>query len=138
MSYSTFNNNEFFIEKGSTLPELKYVLTQDIMEKYNISADMLENVAVTFSMIEADSGRFRIANTPANFVVNNERPKYPNELQYTLMYRFKENQTKKVGRYLGEYVVDFLGEAGCGKIKFPVDGEINIIISDGITKTTVV
>jgi len=138
MDYSTFTHNNFFIKKDSTLPELKYALTQDILEKYDINTDMLENVAVTFSMIEADTGRFRVANTAANLVVNNDRPKYPDEVQYTLTYRFKETQTRKAGRYQGEYVVDFLGEAGCGKIKFPVDGEINIIITDGITKTTVI
>jgi hypothetical protein len=137
MDYSTFNINNFFIKKDSTLPELKYPLTQHTMEQYDITKDMLENCAVTFSMIEADSGLYRIANVAANLVVNNNRPEYPDELQYTLMYRFKLPQTRKGGRYYGELTIDFLGQ-NCCKIKFPVNGYINIMISDSITKTTVI
>jgi hypothetical protein len=137
MDYSTFNINNFFIKKDSTLPELKYPLTQHTMEQYDITPDMLENVAVTFSMIEANSGLYRIANVAGNLVVNNNRPEYPDEVQYTLTYRFKLPQTAKAGRYYGEFKLDFLGE-NCGKITLPTQNQINILISDGITKTTVV
>ena len=139
MDYSTFNTKNFFIRKDSTLPELKYPLTQHIMEKYDITDDMLENVAVTFSMMEAESGIYRIANVAGNLVVNKNRPEYPDEVEYTLTYKFKLNQTSKPGRYLGEFVIDFLNsEYGCGKIKLPTQNPINIQISDSITKTTVV
>jgi len=139
MDYSTFNINNFFIKKDSTLPVLKYPLTQHTMEQYDITPDMLENVGVTFSMIEADTGNYRIANVAGNLVVNNNRPEYPDEVQYTLTYQFKLSQTAKSGRFLGEFVVDFLNfEYGCGKIKLPISGYINILISDSITKTTVI
>jgi len=139
MDYSTFNINNFFIKKDSTLPELKYPLIQQVREKYDISDDMLENVAVTFSMQDADTGLYRIANVPANLVVNKDRKSYPNEEYYTLMYRFNLLQTSKAGRFYGEFCLDFLGEnIGCGKIKLPVNGQINIIISDSLTKTTVI
>ena len=137
MDYSTFNINNFFIKTDSTLPELKYPLTQHTMEQYDITPDMLENVGVTFSMMEADTGLYRIANVAGNLVVNNNRPEYPDEVQYTLTYRFKLPQTAKAGRYLGEFKLDFLGE-NCGKITLPTQNLINIQISDGITKTTVV
>jgi hypothetical protein len=137
MDYSTFNINNFFIKKDSTLPELKYPLTQHTMEQYDITKDMLENCAVTFSMVDANTGLYRIANVAANLVVNNNRPEYPDEEQYTLVFRFKLPQTSKAGRFYGEFKVDFLGE-NCGKITLPTQGQINIIISDGITKTTVI
>jgi hypothetical protein len=137
MNYSTFDLNNFFIKKDSTLPELTYPLTQHTMEQYNITPSMLENVAVTFSMIEAGSGLYRIANIPANLVINRNRPGFPDELEYTLMYRFKLPQTSKPGRFYGEFCLDFLGE-NCGKIKLPVDNQINIVISDSQTKTTVI
>jgi len=137
MDYSTFNLNNFFIKKDSTLPVLKFPLTQHTMEQYDITPDMLENVAVTFSMTEADSGLYRIANVAGNLVVNNNRPDYPDELTYTLTYKFKLSQTRKAGRYLGEFKVDFLGE-NCGKITLPTQNKINIQISDSNTKTTVV
>jgi len=130
MDYSTFNINNFFIKKDSTLPLLKLPLTQHMMEQYDITPDMLENVAVTFSMTEANTGLYRIANVAGNLVVNNNRPEYPDEVEYTLTYKFKLSQTRKAGRFLGEFKLDFLGEY-CGKITLPQ-------ISDSNTKTTVV
>ena len=102
---------------------------------------MLENCAVTFSMIDADTGLYRIANVPANLVINNDRPSNPDEVKYTLVYRFKLKDTKIAGRYLGEFVIDFIpsgNEGGCGKITLPTEGQINILISDSLTKTTVI
>lgn len=138
MDYSTFNINNFFIKKDSTLPELKYPLIQRVREKYDITDDMLENVAVTFSMMDADSGLYRIANVSANLVVNRNRPEYPDEVEYTLVYRFKLSDTKKAGRFLGEFKLDFLGEGNCGKITLPTNDYVNIIISESLTKTTVI
>lgn len=140
MDYSTFNIKNFFIKRDSTLPVLKYPLTQHTMEQYDITSDMLENVAVTFSMIDADTGLYRVANVAGNLVINNDRPEYPDEVQYTLTYNFKLSQTSKSGNFKGEFTVDFIstGNDNCGKIKFPVDGYINIQISNSITKTTVV
>jgi hypothetical protein len=141
MDYSTFNINNFFIKKDSTLPELKHPLTQHTMEQYDITEDMLENCAITFSMIDASTGLYRIANVAANLVVNRNRPEFPDEVEYTLTYRFKLKDTRKAGRFLGEFKLDFIlsGDAGgCGKITLPTQNQINIIISDGITKTTVI
>ncbi|MFA5366447.1 MAG: hypothetical protein WC333_00790 [Dehalococcoidia bacterium] len=138
MDYSTFRLNDFFIKKDSTLPELKYPLIQHVREKYDLTDNMLENVAITFSMTDADTGLYRIANVPASLVINNDRPEYPDEVRYTLVYKFTLKDTRKAGRYLGEFKLDFLGENECGKITLPTEGYINIIISDSMTKTTVV
>ena len=138
MNYSTFNIKKFFIKKDSTYPILKYPLIQKIREEYEITDDMLENVAVTFSMFDSDTGLYRIANIPANLVLNDDRAKFPNEELYTLTYKFKLKDTKKSGIFNGEFVIDFLGEQGCGKIKLPINGYVDIIISDSITKTTVI
>jgi|ERR1035437_104201 hypothetical protein len=139
MNYSTFDINNFFIKKDSTLPELKYPFIQQVREKYNITNDMLENVAVTFSMTDAQTGLYRIANVPASLVINNDSLGKPSEEKYTFLYRFKLKDTRRAGRYLGEFKIDFLGEQiGCGKLTLPVENQINIIISDTITKTTVI
>lgn len=137
MNYSTYNNKNFFIKKNSTLPKLKYALVDHILQQYDITEDMLDNVAVTFSMTDADTGLYRIANAPANLVINKNRTEFPDETKYTLSYSFRLKDTKKCGRFLGEFVIDFLDESGCGKIKFPIHDKINIVISDTITKTTV-
>ena len=133
------DGKKFFIKKDSTFPILKYPLTQQIREEYDITDEMLESVAVTFSMINKETGIYQIANVEGSLVVNKEREQYPDEIIYTLTYQFKLSQTKNLGNFNGEFVIDFLNvENGCGKIKLPIDGQINIIISDSITKTTVI
>lgn len=138
MNRVTYSKN-FYVKKNSTLPEIKYPLTQEIRERYDISDDMLSNVAITFSMISTETGLFRIANVGAKLVINNDRVNYPDEEKYTLVYRFKESETSKVGMYSGEFTIDFLNnEFGCGKLKLPLVGQIPITITSSITKTTVV
>lgn len=136
-THPIYNDLNFFIKKNSTLPKIKYPLKQRLLEKYDITDEMLEDVAVTFSMIDENTGVYRIANVEAELVVNNERPEYPDEKTYTLAYQLSVKQTSRGGRFAGEFVIDFLGD-DCGKIKMPVDGQISIIIEDSITKTDVI
>lgn len=138
MNYSTYNKHNFFIKKNSTLPELKYPLIQQLRDMYDITDDMLENVAVTFSMIDAESGLYHIANAPGDLKILDDDSKYLDEVKYTLTFKFKKHQTSKSGRYLGEFKVDFLGEGSCGKITLPQSEKIEILISDSITNTTVI
>jgi len=137
-TYPIYNNLNFFIKKNSTLPKIKYQLKQRVLEKYDITSEMLEDVAVTFSMIDENNGVYRIANVEAELIVNNDRPEYPDEKTYTLAYQLSVKQTSRGGRFAGEFVIDFIQPNGCGKIKFPIDDNINIIINDSITKTDVV
>lgn len=127
----------FYIRQNSTLPILKFPLTQRLMEKYDITDDMMENVGVTFSMITAEDGRYRIANTEARLIIKKDRVNYPDEVDYTIAYDFKLSDTKKAGHFFGEFVLDFLGDH-CGKIKFPVNHDIDIYIQESSTKTSVV
>jgi len=127
----------FFIKKDSTLPKLKFPLTQAIMEYYDITEDMLENCAVTFSMTDADTGIYRIANSPANLEIKEDRASNPDEVKYTLTYCFSLKDTRKEGHFKGQFQIDFLGE-NCGKIGFPSTQMIDIYIQDSITVTTVV
>ncbi len=136
MDYTTFNTKFFYIKKDSTYPELKYPLTQQLRELYGITDEMFENVAVTFSMIDADNGVYRIANVGADLIINNDVDKYPNEERYTLVYRFKSKETSKSGSYYGEFKINFLDSDTC--ITIPNNRYINITILDSITKTTVI
>lgn len=134
--YSTYDGRNFFISKNSTFPILKLPLLQSIREQYDITDDMLENVAVTFSMKNIENGVYHIANVPADLSINNNLEEYPDEEKYTLRYKFKLSDTKKTGRFQGEFKLDFL-ECG-GKLTLPNNQPINIIITDSITKTTVI
>ena len=127
-----------FVKKNSTFPEVKYPLTQSIMEKYDITDKMMQNVAITFSMINADTGNFRIANVEGKLIVVQENDiQKLDECKYTLAYRFKLKDTKKSGRFGGEFKLTFLGDF-CSTITLPSDRLIDIIIGDSITKVDLI
>lgn len=137
MDYSTFNSKTFFIKKGSTYPYLKYPLTQYIMEKYDITEDMMDYAVATFSMNKIENGKFYIANKPADIIISEDRTEFPDETKYSLVYKFLINDTQNIGNYLGEFKLDILGQYGY-TLTLPVNEKINITILDSITKTTVV
>lgn len=137
--FSTYDTKNFYIKKNTTFPLLKYPLTDHIKDYYDITDDMLDNVGVTFSMMDVETGVYKIANVAGDLIINNNRPEYPDETQYTLAYKFRLSDTNKIGRFYGSFTIDFLDEdVGCGKISLPLNGYINIIITDSITRTTIV
>lgn len=127
----------FYLKKDSESSVIKYPITQQIKDRYDITDDMLESVAITFSMVDSNTGRFRIANESGYIVVNSDLE--PTLSKYELGFKFNKKHTFKTGRYLGEFVLDFLNpEYGCGSIKLPNVGYLDIIITDSLTKTTVI
>ena len=133
---SQYKTKTIFVKQDSTLAQIKFPLTQRLREKYDITEDMMDNVAVTFSMINSENGIFQIANAEARLKIVDDVYEKLDESKYTLTYRFKLIETAISGRYQGEFKLDFLGDY-CGKITLPTDKPINIIIGDSITKTTV-
>lgn len=127
-----------YLKKNTTLPKIKFPLKQWMCEKYDITDEMMENVAVTFSMIDDNRGIYKIANAEGCLeIVKNVYEKLDDPI-YSLVYIPKLKDTKKSGIYRGEFVLDFLDDDCGGKIKFPTDDTLQIIISDTITKTTVI
>jgi len=129
----------FFISKNSTKPTLRYELNDKILAKYDITSEMLDNCAVTFSMVD-ENGVYKIANKAGTLMINTLQDEFTffDNNKYTLAYNFTLSDTNKAGIYEGEFKVDFLGDAGCGKFTFPVTEMINIYIQDSTTKTSVV
>ena len=127
-----------YIKKNSTLSMVKYPLSKKLLDKYFITNEMLENCAVTFSMKDADTGIFFIANVNADLLYLPDRASFPHDTEYSLVYKFKKNQINKTGMYHGEFAIDFLGqEQNCNSITLPIEDFININIIDSITKTSV-
>lgn len=127
----------FFIKRYSTLPYLEIDL-EDISKKYGIKSDHWESCAVTFSMYDKKSNVYRIANKHADLFTKDRVLNFGDPYNYYLRYRFTEKDTSNFGEFLGEFKIDFLGTHELGKITIPVDGQIDIIIKDSITRTTVV
>jgi hypothetical protein len=132
-----FDNRTFHIGQNSTRATLKYILTQLDREDYDLTDEKLENVAVTFSMVDRETGVYKIANVEGRLIINRDRPSFPDECEYTLAYDFKLRDTRKSGVFDGEFKLDFLGD-NCGKLTLPVHKPIQIIIKPSITKTTVI
>jgi hypothetical protein len=128
----------FFIKKNSSLPKLKYSLSESMLLRYDITDDMLENCAITFSMQDAETGNYKIANKAADLLVNDDFSENPDDSKYNLVYKFSLNDTSKAGIYLAEFKIDFLGEDTCGKITFPNTEKITVVVQDSLTKTTVI
>lgn len=128
----------FFIKKNSTLPILVFPITEKIMRQFNLTDEMFQNVAVTFSMVDSETGRFKIANKAGGLFINDDYAEYPELEKYSLTYKFCQENTSTSGLYLGEFVIDFLDNDILGKLKLPIDSEINIVINDTITKTSII
>lgn len=98
----------FFIKQNSTLPELKFPLTKKMLEKYNITDELMENAAATFSMIDNETGKYVISNAPASIIISDGSYENLDETKYTLAYRFKRKDSKRIGFYSGKFTLDFL------------------------------
>lgn len=127
----------FFIKKDSTFPILVFPITEKLMKQLNLTESMFENVAVTFSMTNSTTGAYKIANSGGFLYINNIVDN-PDIDKYSLGFKFNLTQTHVSGNYFGEFVIDFLDTNNMGKLKLPLDNKINIVISETITKTTVV
>jgi hypothetical protein len=94
---------------------------------------MMENVAITFSMYDKKYDIYKIANSSGDLKMTKNAVSDLDESCYTLQYCFKLKDTNETGVFIGEFVIDFLGE-NCGKIKLPNGDDLQIIIKNSITK----
>jgi len=93
---------EWFIKKNATLPTLKVQLTQNGRSQYLNNMSMLGESNVYFSMIDTETGIPKISTKLS--VVTTGLTSSGN-IEYYTHYQFTKRDTKKVGRYLGEFMV---------------------------------
>jgi hypothetical protein len=123
----------FFINQYSTLPRLKMKLVSNNDLDLDQFEELLSISTVTFSMVDADTGIFRISNK-AGSIESKKSASNPLINEYTIVYEWTKNDTAKVGNYIGEFKLDFLGE--CSSLIVPIAEKLNIFIQGSITKTT--
>ena len=123
---------EFYIKKGSMLPELHMELVQDGRHDFNKFYEAIQNSEVTFTMKNKDSGVIRIANAPALVL---EKMNTSCVIEYYLCYKWKERDTKYPGTYIGEFNINFLDglysegkQYPTGKLLVPIREELTIFI----------
>lgn len=126
----------FYIKQHSDLPILVFPLTDKIMEKYNINDDMMENVGITFSMID-ENNRFIIANKGGEILYRKDIFETPHLYKYSLIYKFNKFETYNSGKFYGEFKLNFIGEY-CNTITLPNNNDINIFITESSTKVEII
>ena len=115
---------EFFIKKNATLPVLKINVIKDGRSDYNRSMRFLEDTDVFFSMIDSETNVPRISTRPAGFM--QKQLNTSAETQYYVYYQFTPFDTKKVGRYKGQFL--FRNETGI--LILPLSEDIFINVTD--------
>jgi len=94
---------EFFIKKNATLPLLKMAVVKDGRSDFNKMTSLIEESAIFFSMVDIDTGIPKIITRPAGFVAKEMLD--PNaEPEYYVYYQFSNTDTRKVGRYEGQFL----------------------------------
>lgn len=116
---------EFFIKKNATLPLLKMQVVKDGRSDYNLMMDAIEESAIFFSMVDTATGIPRINTRPAGFV-NKIMVNPDAEPEYYVYYQFTGSDTKKEGRYEGQ----FLFRNDQGVLILPIREKLYINIQD--------
>lgn len=121
---------EFFIKQNATLPVLKMQIVKDGRNDFRNFMEELENAIITFSMRNEGDGTIKIASKPAYIVEKLfDNPDAP--VEYYIYYKFSSNDTKKTGRYLGEFSVTTTQ----GELIVPIRENLYINVTDSFIKT---
>jgi len=95
---------EFNIKKNATLPLIKMQVVDDGRVETDSFMSFIESSSIYFSMIDVETGSYKIHLEPAGFVEKTQIE--PNaKIEYYIYYRFPKKYTNKVGRYEGEFVL---------------------------------
>jgi hypothetical protein len=132
---------DFIIRKNSTLPILR--LEPIRVLDYNDLVENISNAAITFSMIDIESGSYRIANK-AGYIEINERDNQTKiktgngdmKPDFYICYKFTEFDTRVNGVFRGEFKIDFVKDNCINSLIAPIKNDLYIHIIDSITKTS--
>lgn len=98
---------EFFIRKDSLEPVLKMQLIQDGRNDFRKFYQGLENAVLSFSMKKVDTGEYVILNKAAGIVQKTQVDPI-NDPEYYIYYRWQPTDVMEVGRYQGQFLIEFL------------------------------
>jgi hypothetical protein len=116
---------EFFIGKNANLPLLKFKVVTDGRRDYQDFMNFIESSTIYFSMRDEKSGAYKIQLKQGGFVSKIfEDPNTPTE--YYIYYKFTKKETKKIGRYEGQ----FLLKNETGTLILPIREPLYVNITD--------
>lgn len=96
---------EFYINKGSTLPSLRMELIDDGRHTFNFFSEAIQNSEVYFTMTNINTGVVKIANAKAKVIPKNGDSC---EEQYIICYEWKERDVRESGTFKGQFSIKFL------------------------------
>ena len=121
----------FHINKNSTLPKIQMELVKDGRYTYREFNDLIQNANIFFSMADIETGVKCIGKKKATLTPKNQYNGCEDE-DYYLTYQFTQKETSKPGRYVGNFMIEFLD--GSGTLIVPIREELYINILDGSIK----
>lgn len=107
---------EFFIRKNATLPVLEINLLKDGRLDYDYKNTNLTGATITLSMVDVDTGFYRLTNGTCYF----------SDVDKIITYQFTKKNTSKTGRYVCE--ISVTNEQGT--IIFPLREKLFVTILD--------
>jgi len=123
---------EFFIRKDSLEPILKMQLIRDGRNDFRKFYENLENASLSFSMRKVDTGEYVILNNAAGIVQKTELDPTNDQPEYYIYYRWLSSDVMDVGRYQGQFLIEFLTDGTQLVAPIREDLYINIQESFGI------
>jgi len=122
---------EFFISKKTSLPLLKVELTKDGVTMFSDFMDDLEKATIFFSMNDVATGTKKVVNQRA-YITSKVFANPETKTEYYIYYKFRPQDTNRVGRYEGEFYVSI---PGSGILKTPIREPLFINVKDSIDLT---
>lgn len=122
---------EFFINKGSELPVLKLELIQDGRNDFRKFFEKIQDANIYFSMSDVVTGVKKIGKKRTGVALVEPVSDCVGE-EYYLTYSFSSKDTEKAGRYVGQFLIEFLD--GSGNLIVPIKEELFINVLDGSIK----
>tara|TARA_B100000674_G_C37817140_1_gene904010 strand:- start:428 stop:796 length:369 start_codon:yes stop_codon:yes gene_type:complete len=116
---------EFFINQNSNLPPLKMELVNDGRNDFRKFFEKIQNATIKFNMYDVNNKVKHIANSPASIELKCESCGIGgDEPEYYIVYKWNDRDTKKVGKFNGEFVIEFLD--GTGTLIAPIRDKLFI------------
>jgi len=119
---------EFYINKGATLPVLRMELINDGRYDFDKFYDAVQDAVITFSMKDAETGILKVSKAPTKLLLADTGGC---EEKYVIEYDWTERDTKTSGIYKGWFEISFNGDISEAGVRFP-EGKLIVPIQEDL------
>ena len=119
-------------QNEKVLPVLSMALIHDGRHDFHKFHEMIQNAEITFSMVDIDTGVFKVANSPA-FIKKLDDTCCQEE--FLVCYQFLKREVNTPGKYKGYFTIKFGSdikndeyEYPQGVLKVPIRDELIVVV----------